>query len=93
LPSAHWYARALDHRAIAAEAVLTAVATGSWRGYYFFSNMNTENEMLLTLAVTDRTLSLPVVVVCVCVCARARASIAACSQHACRVVVVCATRR
>lgn len=33
---------------------LCQALTGSWRGYYFFSNMNTENEMLLTLAVTDR---------------------------------------
>ncbi len=57
MPSAHWYARGPDRRAIAEEVVLIADATGSWRGYYFFSNMNTENEMILTLAVTDRTLS------------------------------------
>lgn len=33
---------------------LCQALTGSWRGYYFLSDMNTENEMILTLAVTDR---------------------------------------
>jgi hypothetical protein len=57
VPSAHWYARGPNCCAIAAEVVLIADAPGSWRGHYFLYDMNTENEMILTLAVTDRTLS------------------------------------